>query len=64
MTTTGHTIAAGGAAAPDWANGLSFRNLSMVFPDGTHAVDNVSFDVRPGEFVAVVGPSEIGRAHV
>ncbi len=41
---------------------LSFTNVSMVFPDGTHALGETSFDVRPGEFVTVVGPSGCGKS--
>ncbi len=41
---------------------LSFRNISMQFPDGTKAVDDVSFDVAKGEFVTVVGPSGCGKS--
>lgn len=54
------------AAAPNSGGAkpamLRFQDVSMVFPDGTHAVDRVSFDVAGGEFVTVVGPSGCGKS--
>ncbi|MCU1367862.1 MAG: putative transporter ATP-binding protein, partial [Ilumatobacteraceae bacterium] len=44
------------------APALRFSNVSMVFPDGTHALAETSFDVFPGEFVTVVGPSGCGKS--
>ena len=44
------------------APALSFDGVSMVFPDGTHALSETSFDIRAGEFVAVVGPSGCGKS--
>ena len=41
---------------------LSFQHISMQFPDGTRAIDDVSFDVSKGEFVTVVGPSGCGKS--
>lgn len=44
---------------------LTIRDLSAVFPDnngGLQALERVSFDVCPREFVAVLGPSGSGKS--
>lgn len=43
---------------------LSFQNISMTFPDGTHALDDVSFDVAKGAFLTIVGPSGCGKSTI
>jgi NitT/TauT family transport system ATP-binding protein len=43
---------------------LTIRNLSAVFPDangGLRALEDISFDVHPREFVCVLGPSGSGK---
>ncbi|MDP7358106.1 MAG: ATP-binding cassette domain-containing protein, partial [Pseudomonadales bacterium] len=41
---------------------LRFHNVSMVFPDSTEALRDISFSVKPREFVTVVGPSGCGKS--
>lgn len=41
---------------------LSFDNVAKTFPNGTLALDRVSFAVEPGEFVSLVGPSGCGKS--
>ena len=41
---------------------LRVENLTKVYPDGTVALKNVSFEVQDGEFLAVIGLSGAGKS--
>src|SRR5512142_2007569 len=41
---------------------LKVQNLTKVYPNGTQALKNVSFEVKDGEFLAVIGLSGSGKS--
>src|SRR5512137_2456097 len=41
---------------------LKIENLTKVYPNGTQALKNVSFEVADGEFLAVIGLSGSGKS--
>lgn len=43
---------------------LRLERLSKTYADGTQALSAINVEVGGGEILALVGGSEIGRAHV
>lgn len=41
---------------------LKIENLTKVYPNGTQALKNVSFEVKDGEFLTVIGLSGSGKS--
>jgi multiple sugar transport system ATP-binding protein len=40
---------------------VAFDHVAKVYPDGTRAVDDLTLEIRDGEFVVIVGPSGSGK---
>ena len=41
---------------------LKIENLCKTYPNGTQALQNVSFEVAEGEFLAIIGLSGSGKS--
>ncbi|WP_026898742.1 ABC transporter ATP-binding protein [Daejeonella oryzae] len=45
--------------------GIEFKNVSFTYPDtGIKAIQNISFKVQPGEFVAIIGRTGSGKSTI
>ena len=43
---------------------LTFENVTKQYPNGVHALQNISFSVNAGEFISIIGPSGSGKSTI
>ncbi len=41
---------------------IKFENVNKVYPNGLHALKNISLEIEQGEFVAIIGLSGAGKS--
>ncbi len=49
---------------PSVKGDVQFKNVSFAYNSGEEVLNNISFDVKPGEVIAFVGPSGAGKSTV
>lgn len=54
----------GALPAPAFRGGVRFEGVSFAYEPGRNVLDRIEFEVHPGQHVALVGPSGIGKSTV
>lgn len=54
----------GATTLPPIQGGVTFKNVTFGYEPGTSVLQNVSFDVKAGESIALVGPTGAGKSTV
>ena len=49
---------------PEIKGNVSFRNVTFSYEDGTSVLEDLSFDVKAGESIALVGPTGAGKTTI
>lgn len=50
--------------APRFRGAISFKNVNFSYEPEKSALKNVSFSIKPGQFVAIVGPTGAGKSTI
>ncbi len=54
----------GASTLPEISGQVSFNDVTFAYEEGQNVIEHVSFDVKPGESIALVGPTGAGKSTI